>query len=69
METDGALWDFHRDCPSGFFGNLWDYPTLGRGRSENQNICLGWERCGEIPDYALWPRGGLCSTTVMYRKM
>ena len=28
---------------------------------------LGWQRCGEIPGYALWPRGGLCSTTVFYR--
>jgi GNAT superfamily N-acetyltransferase len=28
---------------------------------------LGWQRCGEIPGYALWPRGGLCSTTLFYR--
>jgi ribosomal protein S18 acetylase RimI-like enzyme len=28
---------------------------------------LGWERVGEIPGYALMPRGGLCSTTVYYR--
>ncbi len=28
---------------------------------------LGWQRCGVIPGYALWPRGGLCSTTVLYR--
>jgi ribosomal protein S18 acetylase RimI-like enzyme len=30
---------------------------------------LGWERVGEIPGYALMPRGGLCSTTVFYRKL
>jgi GNAT superfamily N-acetyltransferase len=30
---------------------------------------LGWQRCGVIPDYALWPQGGLCSTTVFYRKL
>ena len=30
---------------------------------------LGWVRVGEIPDYALYPRGGLCSTTVYYRKL
>lgn len=30
---------------------------------------LGWKRCGEIPDYALWPGGGLCSTTVFYRRL
>jgi GNAT superfamily N-acetyltransferase len=30
---------------------------------------LGWERCGEIPDFALWPNGGLCPTTVFYRRI
>lgn len=28
---------------------------------------LGWMRVGDIPGYALFPRGGLCSTTVYYR--
>lgn len=30
---------------------------------------LGWRRCGEIPGYALWPQGGLCSTTIFYRDL
>ncbi len=30
---------------------------------------LGWVRVGDIPGYALWPRGGLCSTTVYYRNL
>ena len=30
---------------------------------------LGWERVGAIPGYALMPQGGLCSTTVYYRKL
>ena len=30
---------------------------------------LGWSRVGDIPDYALFPEGGLCSTTVYYRKL
>jgi GNAT superfamily N-acetyltransferase len=30
---------------------------------------LGWVRVGEIPGYALMPRGGLCSTTVYYREL
>jgi len=30
---------------------------------------LGWVRVGEIPDYALFPRGGLCGTTVYYRNL
>ena len=30
---------------------------------------LGWVRVGEIPGYALFPQGGLCSTTVFYRNL
>ena len=30
---------------------------------------LGWERVGDIPRYALMPRGGFCSTTVYYRNL
>ena len=30
---------------------------------------LGWVRVGEIPDYALFPSGGFCSTTVYYRDL
>jgi GNAT superfamily N-acetyltransferase len=30
---------------------------------------LGWIRVGDIPNYALFPRGGLCSTTVFYRDL
>lgn len=30
---------------------------------------LGWVRVGDIPNYALFPRGGLCSTTVFYRDL
>jgi GNAT superfamily N-acetyltransferase len=29
----------------------------------------GWQRCGEIPDYALWPDGRLCSTTIFYKSL
>ena len=28
---------------------------------------LGWVRVGDIPNYALFPQGGYCSTTVFYR--
>jgi GNAT superfamily N-acetyltransferase len=27
----------------------------------------GWLRVGEIPNYALWPQGGLCATTYYYK--
>ena len=30
---------------------------------------LGWVRVGDIPGYALFPKGGLCSTTVYYRNL
>jgi GNAT superfamily N-acetyltransferase len=30
---------------------------------------MGWQRVGEIPGYALFPRGGLCSTTFYYREL
>jgi GNAT superfamily N-acetyltransferase len=30
---------------------------------------LGWQRVGVIPDYALLPHGGLCSTTYYYREL
>jgi GNAT superfamily N-acetyltransferase len=30
---------------------------------------LGWVRVGDIPRYALMPRGGFCSTTVFYRDL
>ncbi|MFC5760061.1 GNAT family N-acetyltransferase [Rhizobium sp. GCM10022189] len=30
---------------------------------------LGWERVGIIPDYALWPEGGLCATTFFYKRV
>ena len=30
---------------------------------------LGWQRVGPVPDYALFPEGGLCSTTFYYRNL
>jgi GNAT superfamily N-acetyltransferase len=27
----------------------------------------GWQRCGVIPDYALWPGGGPCPTTIYFK--
>jgi GNAT superfamily N-acetyltransferase len=29
----------------------------------------GWERCGEIPNYALWPDGRPCPTTVFFKSL
>jgi GNAT superfamily N-acetyltransferase len=30
---------------------------------------LGWVRVGDIPNYALFPKGGYCSTTYFYRNL
>lgn len=30
---------------------------------------LGWQRVGVIPDYAMWPEGGLCDTTIFYKRI
>jgi GNAT superfamily N-acetyltransferase len=30
---------------------------------------LGWVRVGDVPDFALWPEGGYCSTTYFYRSL
>lgn len=29
----------------------------------------GWQLCGEIPNYALWPDGRPCPTTVFYKAL
>jgi GNAT superfamily N-acetyltransferase len=43
--------------------------TVTGGDAERLYARLGWQRVGSIPDYALWPRGGLCATTVFYRAL
>ena len=30
---------------------------------------FGWQRVGVIPDYALWPQGGFCGTTLFYKRI
>ena len=39
------------------------------GDAERLYAKLGWQRCGVIPGFALWPRGGLCDTTYFYREL
>lgn len=43
--------------------------TVTGGDGERLYARLGWQRCGVIPGYALFPEGGLCSTTVFYRQL
>lgn len=43
--------------------------TVTGSDAERLYANLGWQRVGEIPNYALWPNGGYCSTTVFYRDL
>lgn len=47
--------------------NLLVLDTVTGADGERLYARLGWQRCGEIPNYAYWPDGGLCSTTVFYK--
>lgn len=39
------------------------------GDAERLYARLDWQRVGVIPGYALWPHGGLCSTTYFYKPL
>ena len=41
--------------------------TVSGSDADRLYSSLGWVRVGDIPDYAMLPAGGLCSTTVFYR--
>ena len=43
--------------------------TVTGGDAERLYARLGWQRVGVVPDYALWPQGGLCAATVFYRRV
>lgn len=43
--------------------------TLTGSDADRLYTSLGWLRVGDIPDYALLPEGGLCSTTYFYRRL
>ena len=39
------------------------------GDAERLYARMGWTLVGAVPDYALWPQGGLCATNFYYRKL
>ena len=43
--------------------------TVTGGDAERLYQRLGWLRVGDVPNYALWPNGGLCATTFYYRDL
>jgi len=59
-----AAEDVARDC-----GKSLLVLDTASGDAERLYAKLGWQRCGVIPGYALWPGGGLCDTTVFYRTL
>jgi GNAT superfamily N-acetyltransferase len=43
--------------------------TVEGGAAERLYARMGWQRCGTIPDYALWPNGTLCATTIFFKSL
>lgn len=43
--------------------------TVEGGEAERLYAREGWQRCGAIPDYALWPDGTLCATTLFFKSL
>ena len=43
--------------------------TVTGSEGERLYARQGWQRCGVIPDYALWPDGRLCATTVFFKSL
>jgi GNAT superfamily N-acetyltransferase len=41
--------------------------TVTGGAGERLYARQGWQRCGEIPNYALWPNGEPCATTIYFK--
>ncbi len=60
-----AVEDTARECGK----TLLVLDTVTGGDAERLYTRLGWQRVGSIPDYALWPQGGLCATTYFYRRV
>jgi GNAT superfamily N-acetyltransferase len=43
--------------------------TVTGGDAERLYERVGWTKSGVIPNYALWPQGGFCDTTVFYKQV
>jgi GNAT superfamily N-acetyltransferase len=41
--------------------------TVTGSDAERMYARQGWQRCGQIPNYALWPNGTLCATTIFFK--
>jgi GNAT superfamily N-acetyltransferase len=54
-------------CARGAGKSLLVLDTATGGGAEGLYERLGWQLCGQIPNYALWPSGGLCATTIFHK--
>jgi GNAT superfamily N-acetyltransferase len=61
-----ALLDAAERCALGAGKTLLVLDTAS-GDAERLYARHGWQRCGQIPDYALWPDGTPCATTVFFK--
>ena len=43
--------------------------TVTGGDAERLYARAGWQRVGEVPNYALWPGGGACGTTFFHKPL
>ncbi len=43
--------------------------TVTGGDAERLYARSGWQRVGEVPNYALWPGGGTCGTTFFHKPL
>ena len=41
--------------------------TVSGSNAERLYARAGWQRVGEIPNYALMPEGAFCATTIFYK--
>lgn len=57
------------DAARGLGRTLLVLDTVSGSAAERLYTRLGWQRVGVIPDYALWPDGTPCATTVFYRNL
>src|SRR5204862_283250 len=58
--------DPHMNCPSWL--RIRRLETASDD-AERLYVRQGWQRVGDIPDYALWPAGGFCSTTIFFKEL
>ncbi len=54
-----------RDCGK----SLLVLDTVTGSAADRLYTRLGWQRVGEVPGFALWPRGGECPTTFFWKRV